>query len=218
MPTKPKVKAKTSFAYRTSKLIEVAKNVSASMRVSRYFKGEWVGCPTSQDQLDQAIVNCDQAYVASLKGGVDAKAAKEISEEALKREMTTVVHFVSMKACGDEQILRESGFPLTTITPKASPGSTVPPVVRLIMKHGGIEGLLLASWSRVSGNCSYRLMACTGDPSNEANWWEVTIVGNANNIKVPNCEPGKRYYFKIQVIAPDGTRGSWSQIVTIIAV
>lgn len=211
-------KVRTVFTpFRTVKLLSVAKQMSAGMRKSSTFSGEWPGCPTTQAQFDGAIANVDQAYLASQKGDRDMIATRVMHEEVLKGQMSTIAHYVSMVASGNEQILRESGVPLLKSGTKTSSVSTTPPVVRLVMKHGGLEGLLLGSCTRVPGNCSYRLMACSGDPLNESNWWEVTVVGNASRMEVANCEPGKKYHCRVQVIAPDGTHGPWSQVVSIIA-
>ena len=211
-------KARTVFTpYRTVKLLSVSKQMSAGMRKSATFSGDWPGCPITQALFDQAIANVDQSHLASQKGDRDMIASRVMHEEALKAQMSTIAHYVSMVANGNEQILRESGVPLLKRVTKTSSVSTTPPVVRLVMKHGGLEGLLLASCTRVPGNCSYRLMACSGDPMAESNWWEVNVVGNASRIELPNCEPGKKYHCRVQVIAPDGTHGPWSQVVSIIA-
>ena len=212
-----RVKVRTVFTpYRTVKLLSVAKQISAGMRKSSAFSGEWAGCPTTQIQFDGAIANVDQSHLASQKGDRDMIAARVMYEEVLKGQMSTIAHYVSMVADGNEQILRESGVPLLKSAPRTS-SVTAPPVVRLTMKHGGLEGLLLASCTRVPGNCSYRLMACSGDPMVEQNWWEVAVVGNASRVELPNCEPGKKYHCRVQVIAPSGTHGPWSQVVSIIA-
>ena len=210
-------KARTTFTpFRTVKLLTLAKQMSASLQKSPTFSGEWVGCPTTRAQFDEAIANVDQAYLAGQKGDRDMIATRGMHEEVLKGHMSTIAHYVSMVANGNEQILRESGVPLLKPGSKTS-GPTTPPVVNLILKHGGLEGLLLASCTRVPGNSSYRLMLCTGDPTAEENWSEVTVVGNASQMKVANCEPGRKYFFRVQVISPDGTHGPWSQVVSIIA-
>jgi hypothetical protein len=211
-------KARTTFTpFRTVKLLSIAKLMSSSMKKSATFSGEWVGCPTNQVKFDEAINIVDQTHLAGLKGDRDTIATRTMHEETLKGQMSIIAHYVSMVANGNEQILRESGVPLLKTGTKTSSAPTTPPVVRLAVKHGGLEGLLLASCARVPGNCSYCLMVSTGDPTVEENWSVVKVVGNASHMEAPNCEPGKKYHFRVQVISPDGVHGPWSQIVSIIA-
>lgn len=159
---------------------------------------------TYADKLGIKLANQKTALKAYQKATTEVQVAREDLEYALERERS----YVETTSEGDKTKILSSGF---DVRQDAAPIGILPAPVNVLLKQGGSDGELIATWKRVKGARSY-MVEQSFEVGDSANWAIMAVVTKAKCF-LSGMDSGTRCWIRVAAINAAG-QGSYSDLAT----
>lgn len=134
----------------------------------------------------------------------EVQVAREDLEYALERERS----YVEITSDGDKTKILSSGF---DVKQDATPVGILPAPINVLLKQGGSDGELIATWKRVKGARSY-VVEQSFEVGDSTNWSIIAVVTKAKCF-LSGMESGTRCWIRVAAINAAG-QGSYSDLAT----
>lgn len=200
-----------SFAARVGCIVE-------GMTNNRFFPEPWwksIGSGPTVASLTEDLQAYSLAKSEASCGSNAARALRKSLRAKLTADLRRLAQYIELKAGGNEEMLKSSGYALTKV-PSPPRSTPLPAPQNLRLKKGDLSGTLVATCSAVRGAGSYEAHICEGAPGVASNWKQIGVFATCRRMVIKNLTPGVLYHVRVRAINFNGM-GAWSDVASLRA-
>jgi hypothetical protein len=164
---------------------------------------DWPKYVTSLQELGQNTDRLESAHHAALNHDSIMIGERNEHNVRVQGNLSTIAKHLELRADGNINALKTTGFPFRKIRTKSSAVREYP-LPQLTMKHGKMTGTLTGKVAMPAGVKSIIVEITDGDPTVEANWRMQGTYGSGS-FEITGLQAGKSYSFRVRYVTSNGT-------------